>query len=502
MTRPDDPVIRPQLDETLDPATPAAWDELRLLGHRMVDEMFDYLQTVRERPVWRPMPDEAKARMRQPLPRAPQDPADVYADFISDVLPYPMGNIHPRFWGWVIGTGTPLGALADFLAAVFNPNNGGGEDIANYVEVQVIDWLKEAVGYAPGASGLLVSGASESNLVALTVARHVMAGWDVRAQGVNPPGAPHLTFYASREIHSCIPRALEILGLGHDALRKIPVDEGFRIDITALEAAIAADRAAGFKPVCVIGAAGTVNTAAFDDLNALADLCAREKLWFHVDGAFGALAALSPTLRRLTRGMERADSLSFDLHKWMYVNYEAAVVLVRSSDQHYRTFTTTPEYLTHGTRGPAAGDIWLSDLGIQLSRDFKALKVWMSIKEHGIDKYARLIDQNVAQTRALAARVDAEPELERLAPVPLNIVCFRYVVPGLDDAALDAFNTELLLRSQEHGGSLVTSTRLNGRYCLRACITNHRTVRADIDVFVDDVLAIGRQLVRELDSAG
>lgn len=502
MTRPDDPVIRPQLDETLDPATPAAWDELRLLGHRMVDEMFDYLQTVRERPVWRPMPDEAKARMRQPLPRAPQDPADVYADFISDVLPYPMGNIHPRFWGWVIGTGTPLGALADFLAAVFNPNNGGGEDIANYVEVQVIDWLKEAVGYAPGASGLLVSGASESNLVALTVARHVMAGWDVRAQGVNPPGAPHLTFYASREIHSCIPRALEILGLGHDALRKIPVDEGFRIDITALEAAIAADRAAGFKPVCVIGAAGTVNTGAFDDLNALADLCAREKLWFHVDGAFGALAALSPTLRRLTRGMERADSLSFDLHKWMYVNYEAAVVLVRSSDQHYRTFTTTPEYLTHGTRGPAAGDIWLSDLGIQLSRDFKALKVWMSIKEHGIDKYARLIDQNVAQTRALAARVDAEPELERLAPVPLNIVCFRYVVPGLDDAALDAFNTELLLRSQEHGGSLVTSTRLNGRYCLRACITNHRTVRADIDVFVDDVLAIGRQLVRELDSAG
>jgi glutamate/tyrosine decarboxylase-like PLP-dependent enzyme len=502
MTRPDDPVSRPQLDETLDPATPADWDELRLLGHRMVDEMFDYLQTVRERPVWRPMPDEAKARMRQPLPRAPQDPADVYADFISDVLPYPMGNIHPRFWGWVIGTGTPLGALADFLAAVFNPNNGGGEDIANYVEVQVIDWLKEAVGYAPEASGLLVSGASESNLVALTVARHVMAGWDVRAQGVNPPGAPRLTFYASREIHSCIPRALEILGLGHDALRKIPVDEGFRIDITALEATIAADRAAGFKPVCVIGAAGTVNTGAFDDLNALADLCAREKLWLHVDGAFGALAALSPTLRRLTRGMERADSLSFDLHKWMYVNYEAAVVLVRSSDQHYRTFTTTPEYLTHGTRGPAAGDIWLSDLGIQLSRDFKALKVWMSIKEHGIDKYARLIDQNVAQTRALAARVDAEPELERIAPVPLNIVCFRYVVPGLDDAALDAFNTELLLRSQEHGGSLVTSTRLNGRYCLRACITNHRTVRADIDVFIDDVLAIGRQLVRELDAAG
>jgi glutamate/tyrosine decarboxylase-like PLP-dependent enzyme len=502
MTRPDDPVSRPQLDETLDPATPADWDELRLLGHRMVDEMFDYLQTVRERPVWRPMPDEAKARMRQPLPRAPQDPADVYADFISDVLPYPMGNIHPRFWGWVIGTGTPLGALADFLAAVFNPNNGGGEDIANYVEVQVIDWLKEAVGYAPEASGLLVSGASESNLVALTVARHVMAGWDVRAQGVNPPGAPRLTFYASREIHSCIPRALEILGLGHDALRKIPVDEGFRIDITALEATIAADRAAGFKPVCVIGAAGTVNTGAFDDLNALADLCAREKLWLHVDGAFGALAALSPTLRRLTRGMERADSLSFDLHKWMYVNYEAAVVLVRSSDQHYRTFTTTPEYLTHGTRGPAAGDIWLSDLGIQLSRDFKALKVWMSMKEHGIDKYARLIDQNVAQTRALAARVDAEPELERIAPVPLNIVCFRYVVPGLDDAALDAFNTELLLRSQEHGGSLVTSTRLNGRYCLRACITNHRTVRADIDVFIDDVLAIGRQLVRELDAAG
>jgi glutamate/tyrosine decarboxylase-like PLP-dependent enzyme len=468
----------------------------------MVDEMLEYLRTVRERPVWRPMPDEAKARMRLPLPHEPSQPADVYADFLRDVLPYPMGNIHPRFWGWVIGTGTPLGALADFLAAVFNPNNGGGEDIANYLELQVIDWLKEALGYPSDASGLLVSGASESNLVALTVARHVMAGWDVRAHGVNPPGAPRLMFYASTEIHSCIPRALEILGLGHESLRKIPVDADFRIDLGALDAAIAADRAAGLKPLCVVGAAGTVNTGAYDDLNALADLCAREGLWFHVDGAFGALAALSSALRPLTRGMERADSLSFDLHKWMYVNYEAAVVLVRSKDHHYRTFTTTPPYLAHGTRGAAAGEIWLSDLGIQLSRDFKALKVWMSIKEHGIDKYARLIDQNVAQTRALAARVDSEPELERLAPVPLNIVCFRYMVPGLDDAALDALNTELLLRSHEHGGSLVTSTQINGRYCLRACITNHRTVHSDIDVFVDDILAMGRQLVRELDSAG
>ncbi|MBK9125141.1 MAG: amino acid decarboxylase [Chloroflexi bacterium] len=489
-------------DESLDPATTEAWESLKTLGHQMVDDMFDTLRTVRERPVWRPLPDDAKARMAVPVPHDPQDPAAVYADFVNDVLPYPMGNIHPRFWGWVIGTGTPLGALGDFLAAVMNPNTGGGEHIANYVELQAINWLKEAVGYPAEASGVMVSGASASNLLALTVARNQMAGWDVRKLGVKPEGAPRLMFYASSEVHSCVPRAVEVLGLGRESLRIIPVNDAFEIDIAALERAIAEDRAAGHRPVCVVGAAGTVNTGAFDDLNTLADLCARENLWFHVDGAFGALAALSPELRPLTRGMERADSLTFDLHKWMYINYEAAVVLVRSQEKHYKTFTTTPEYLVHGKRGASAGEVWFSDLGIQLSRGFKALKVWMSIKEHGIDKYGRLIAQNVAHTRKLAARVDAEPELERLAPSPLNIVCFRYVVPGLDDDALNALNEELLLRQQEGGGSLVSSTRLHGKYCLRACISNHRTTAEDVDVFVADVLALGRQLAKEIPAAG
>ncbi len=477
-------------EETLDPAD---WEATRALAHQMVDDMLAFLETSRSRPVWQPIPDSVREKFQAPVPQEPEGAEAVYNDFRQTVLPYPMGNIHPRFWGWVTGTGTALGMLADMLASALNTNLAGGDHAPNLVEAQVIQWCKQMLGYPAAASGLLVSGASMANLIGLTVARNSRAGFDVRSQGLQRPDG-QMTLYGSKEMHNSIQRAVEILGLGNQALRFIPVDANYQIDLTVLEETIAADKAAGCQPVCVIGCAGTVNTGAFDDLNALADLCARENLWFHVDGAFGALAALSPALRHLTSGMERADSLAFDMHKWLYVPFEAACVLVRHPDEHYQTFTLTADYTTHAKRGVAAGETWFSDYGLQLSRDFKALKVWMSLKEHGTLKYGRLIQQNVEQIRYLTRMIDAAPELERLAPVPLNIVCFRYRVEGLDSEALNRLNEELLMRLHESGVAVPSYTRLNGQYAIRVADTNHRSRREDFDLLIETILQLGREL--------
>jgi aromatic-L-amino-acid decarboxylase len=480
-----------QTEETLDPQN---WQAMRALGHRMVDDMMTYLETVRERPVWKPIPDEVKARLQEPLPLDPQDPEHIYQQFLQHVLPHPMGNIHPRFWGWALGTGTPFGMLAEMLAAGMNPNPGGGDHIANYVEAQVLDWCKEMLGYSAEASGLLVSGASMANLVGLTVARNTMAGFDVRRHGLLA-SPERMTVYASSETHSSVQKAVELLGLGADGLRQIAVNSDFEIELSALEAAISEDREAGYHPICIVGNAGTINTGAIDDFNSLADICQRERLWFHIDGAFGALAALSPELRPLVAGMERADSLAFDMHKWMYMPFEIACVLVQSEEDHRRAFSLTPDYLSHTERGLASGAMWFSDYGLQLSRSFRALKAWMSIKEHGVEKYGRLIQQNVDQARYLADLIDASPELERLAPVPLNVVCFRFYAPHLDDVSLNQLNQELLLQLHEDGVVLPSYTNIGDKYVLRVGIMNHRSRREDFDLLVTEVTRLGKNLL-------
>ncbi len=479
-------------EETLDPDD---WDAMRRLGHRMVDDIMTYLQTVRSRPVWQPIPDRIRDELRRPLPDKPQGAEQVYRDFQQIVLPHPMGNIHPRFWGWVIGTGTPLGALAEMLAAAMNPNLGGAQHVPNLVETQVIEWCKQMLDYEPGASGLLVSGGSMANLVGLTVARNTNAEFDIRNQGVSAAPRP-MTVYGSTEMHSSVQKAVELLGLGSDALREIPVNERYQIEVPALEKALAEDRAAGRYPFCIVGNAGTVNTGAFDDLSRLAQIARREKMWFHVDGAFGALAAVSPDLKHLVAGMQAADSIAFDLHKWMYMPIEVGCVLVRSEEAHRGAFSLTPAYLAHGgDRGLIAGSRWFSDYGVQLSRGFRALKVWMSIKEHGIERYGRIIGQNARQARYLAALVDQAPDLQRLAPVPLNIVCFRFQATGLDEEALNRLNQEILIQLHETGVAAPSYTTLNGRYAIRAAITNHRSRREDFELLVSETVRLGRSLV-------
>jgi glutamate/tyrosine decarboxylase-like PLP-dependent enzyme len=478
-------------EESLDPED---WPAFRALGHRMLDEMVDLLQGVRERPVWQSPPPEVRARLRQPVPHRPQGLERAYQDFRADVLPYPSGNIHPRFWGWVMGTGTPGAMLAEMLAAGLNSNSGGFDDATSLVEGQVLDWLKDMLGYPAEASGVLVSGGSVANLVGLAVARNVQAGFDVRRKGVAAaPRRP--TLYASREVHNSVAKAVELLGLGSDALRLVDVDRDYCIDLRALKAAVAEDRQAGHQPFCVIGCAGTVNTGATDDLEGLADFCAAEGLWLHVDGAFGALAALSPALRPRLRGLARADSLAFDLHKWGYLPYEVGCTLVRHEEGHRRTFEVAGHYLAVMEGGLAAQGRRFAEYGPQLSRGFRALKVWMALKEHGSDKLGRLIEQNVAQAAYLADLVRSQGALELLAPVPLNIVCFRYVGNGAGD--LNAVNRRILVRLHESGVAVPSFTTLGERFALRVAIVNHRSRREDFDLLVREVLRLGGELAAE-----
>jgi len=486
-----------EFEETLDPDD---WESMRKLGHKMIDDMVDYMKTVRERPVWQHVPNRVKAHFINPVPKQPQPPEEIYEEFVEKVLPYPMGNIHPRFWGWILGTGTIMGAFAELLAASMNTNTGGGDNhIANHVEKQVIDWIKEMLRYPQSASGVLTSGCSAANIIGLTVARNAKAGFNLRRRGLQST-PKKMVLYASQEVHSSIQKAVELLGLGSEALRLLPVNDYFQIDLQTLKTAINEDRKAGCLPFCVVGAAGTTNTGGIDDLDALADLCHQENLWLHVDGAFGVWAALSPKARSKVAGMERADSLALDLHKWMSMPYEIGCILVRYEEQHRKAFSLMPEYLAHGEggRGLSGGDLpWFSDYGFQLSRGFRALKAWMSLKEHGSSKYARIIQQNIDQAFYLGELVDASPELELAAPVTLNVVCFRYVAPAMDGDALDELNRQIVIELQEKGVAVLSGTVIKGEYVLRAANSNHRSRREDFDVLVREVIRIGKELTAD-----
>ena len=478
------------MEETLDPKDRAAFEAL---AQRMLGDVLLHLFTLRGAPAWQPMPEAVRGSFGASVPIAGAGEAAAYEDFVRDVLPYPNGNLHPRFWGWVQGNGTPLAMMADMLASGMNPHLAGFNQAPALVEQQVISWMIELMGFPAGASGLLVSGGTMANTLALAVARHAKAGFDVREEGMQGD-RPRMVFYGSSETHSWASKAAELLGLGRRSFARVAVDRAGRMDVGALAARIAEDRARGLHPFAVVGTAGTVNTGQTDDLCALAALCRAEALWFHVDGAFGALVRLSDKLRPIVQGLEEADSLGFDLHKWMYMPFESACVLVRDGAAHRATFASSAPYIAEQARGVIAGGLPFADLGLELTRSFKALKVWMSLKAYGVSTFARLIEQNVEQARYLGALVSDHPELELLAPVCLNVVCFRLVRPGLDAAALNHLNEELLLRVQESGIAVPSSTVLDGRFALRVAIVNHRSRREDFDTLVDAVLRLGREV--------
>ncbi len=470
----------PQNHQDLDPAD---WEAVRALGHRMMDDMIDHLRDLRQNPAWRKMPPEVRAALHQSLPEAPTAPGEIYNEISELVTPYVTGNTHPRFMGWVHGGGNVMGMLADMIAAALNPNVGGRDHSAVAIERQVVAWSAQMVGLPETSSGVLVAGSSMANFIAVTVARTAALGPDVRRTGV---GTHNLVGYASEAAHSCLPRAMDQAGLGSDALRPVPTDHLHRMDIEALRQMVAADRAAGLEPFMVTGTAGTVSTGAVDNMAALADFCRAEGLWFHVDAAYGAFGMLSPKLRPLLAGLEQADSVAFDFHKWGQVPYDAGIALVRDPARHLAAFDHAADYLRREKRGLATGELWPCDLGPDLSRGFRALKVWTTLRAYGTKALGRVAEQTCAIAQTLGAAIESNPRLELLAPIGLNIVCFRV---RAEHNVVDALNADILADIQEAGIAVPSSTLIDGKFAIRAAIVNHRTRPEDALAMLDAVLA-------------
>ncbi|WP_199288153.1 pyridoxal phosphate-dependent decarboxylase family protein [Henriciella litoralis] len=476
---------------TLDPGD---WSAFRTRAHAMLDAAIDKMERAGDGPVWTPVDDDLKRQLATGLPVKGRG-VDAADDAIRSLLPHGVGNTHPRFFGWVHGSGTPANLIADIAAAALNANAGGRDHAAIQVERQLIGWMRDLFSFPETANGLVTTGTSMATISALKAARARATDLADRTSGI---ANTRLVGYTSAEAHACNARAFDMLGLGTDALRRIPTDDAFRIDTAALQTVIDADRAAGLQPFAIIGTAGTVNTGAIDDLPALAAIAARENIWFHIDGAFAASGIMSDRLRPKLAGIELADSIAFDFHKWCHVNYDAGFVLVREGDWLRSAFTTRPDYLQPKQRGLAAGEPWPVEFGPELSRGFRALKVWAHFQEFGTKRLGASISANCDLIEQLAALVDADPLLQRLAPVQTSICCFRYQPHDIDPAHLDAINDEIVIRLQETGIAAPSTTWLNGKLAIRVNITNHRTRPSDLTVLIDAIHALAPKAIADV----
>jgi glutamate/tyrosine decarboxylase-like PLP-dependent enzyme len=461
----------------------------------MVDDLVDQLQGLADGPVWTPMPDTVRAAFRAPELAPPVAVEMVYADYLETVVPYAGGNRHPGFMGWVQGGGAPVGALAEMLAAGLNMNCGGRDHVGIALEEQIGLWVRGWFGFPPGSRGLFVTGASMANFVACLAARSHALGPDVRLRG---PGGARLTAYAAQGAHACVVRAMEMAGLGREALRLVQLNPDFQMDVRALEARIEQDVEAGFRPFLITATAGSVDVGAFDDLQALADIATRRGIWLHVDGAYGALGVHSPRVRPKLAGLERAQSVAFDFHKWGQVPYDAGFVMVADGAGLTDVFASPAAYLSREPEGLAAGDFWPTDFGPDLSRGCRALKTWFILRTCGVEAIGAAIDNGLDLAATLRRRIADAPELEQLGPSDLNIVCFRLIPNGLagEEAAIscDDLNRQVARRLQLKGRVAPSLTQIAGKVALRAALFNPRATLSDINALVDGVLLEGAEL--------
>lgn len=479
-------------DQTLDPDD---WEQTKELAVQMVRDMFDYMKEIPTQSVWTPMPDHVKTAFLQPVPFLPQRTAEIYQEFKDLILPYNKGNAHPRFWGWAIGAGSPLGVMAELLATAMNPDICMGGHAPMYVEEQVIEWMKTIMDFPASAGGTLVSGASMANLTALIVARNNTGAGVIRENGMMQTQENKLVMYASAEVHSCVKKAAEAMGIGRNGVRLIKADESYRMKTDELLRQIKEDIEKGLQPFCVVATVGTVNTGAIDPLETIRSICDEYGLWMHIDGAFGALAKLVPQYHNVLHYLNAADSVAFDLHKWMSMPIGCGCVLVKDQEVYRRSFSLQSDYLKHFNSGVAAGPDPTFNYGLEMTKPFRALKVWMALKEHGIHKYANVIEKNIAQAFYLEHLIKETNELEVMAPVALNIVCFRFNPRGVEEPVLDQWNQAILLAVQESGCAVLSHTLLQGKFVLRVALLNHRTQKEDLNWLVGHIIFIAKTLL-------
>ncbi|MGR3758923.1 pyridoxal phosphate-dependent decarboxylase family protein [Roseobacteraceae bacterium NS-SX3] len=461
---------------------PQDWQAFRADAHRMLEACLDQMEGARSRP-WQPVPEDLEARYA-----VGQGGGDLVERIARDVLPHHGGNIHPRFWGWVQGTGLASDLIAAMAAAAVNANLGGRDHGANRMERAVIDWTRRKMGLPEGASGVFTAGTSQATVIAFQAARVRTLG-DVRKNG---QGTVRLTAYASKGVHKATRKALELLGVGAGNLRLVPLREG-RMDGAALAALLAEDRAAGAVPFLLVGTAGSVDLGLFDDLNALADLAAEYGLWLHVDGAFGAWTRIAAEpWRSLSDGIGRADSIALDFHKWMYVGYDCGLALVRDEAAHRAAFAVRPPYLEGAERGLAGGEPWFCDYGIDLSRGNRAIKVWCALEMFGEEAFSEAITGNCRLAARMGQAVEAQPGMALAAPVVSNVCAFT-ARANLPEAEQSALNARIAQTLQERGEAVFSTTRAGGVAVLRAAVTNHRSTPQDV---AEAIAAVAREARR------
>jgi glutamate/tyrosine decarboxylase-like PLP-dependent enzyme len=498
------------MDRDLDRSAPIAIEPavFRALGHQLVDQLAQFLESLPHRPVTR---DQSPSAVRQalglngPLPETGTAPGPLLEQTARLLFEHSLLNAHPRFFGYITAAPAPIGILADFLAAAVNPNVGAWtlSPAATEIESQTVQWIAELIGYPAGCGGLLVSGGNMANLVCLLAARAARATWDVRGRGIAGASAERLRIYASSETHTWIQKAADLSGLGTDAIRWIRTDARQRMDIGALRSQIESDVEAGDIACMVVGTAGSVSTGAVDPLPEIAAVCREHGAWFHVDGAYGGFAAAVPEAPDELRALRLADSVAIDPHKWLYAPLEAGCALVREPEALRAAFAYHPPYYHFDERATN-----YVDLGPQNSRGFRALKVWLALRQAGAAGYRQMIGDDIRLARTLAEAVRASGELQ-LITQDLSITTFRYVPPGLrasvGEAAaeqhLDALNRELLDRLQRGGEVFVSNAVVDNRYVLRACIVNFHTTREDILALAEVATRVGREVDAALRAA-